>query len=312
MLLYNIVLGNQKLAQDPWKHIVDQHGNHFIAKEDIRQRIRIDEKVDPSTYPELGNLPMTWGASNMQCYNVLPGTKWFNNNRNMNPLLLENKFASEDNEQIVVYITVSNNYSIVRFNTPYKILQTYHKKDILQGCAVVLNSKDIVENGDIIRISVYDKKNNAYNEFNVHFMKEDHSKILVNRKNITNPKVLESMKSQIAKFNNRYLGFKIVTKPKDLLTVAYVTSDKFKDEVVHATRNIKNPLIITINPEQLENPANNANIIKNLQKEFEESRIRAITQCGVNLPLDVVRQLKLLYVFNYDMKNNVLSCRKSN
>ena len=142
MILYNITLGNLNLTPDSWSHMVDVHGNHFIAKDDIHQRIRIDSKVEPETYPELGNLTPVWAAANMQCYNILPNTRWVNNNRNMNPILLPDRDVDSGKEQIVVYITVSNNYAIARFNTNHRILQTYHKKDMYQGCAVVLNTDD--------------------------------------------------------------------------------------------------------------------------------------------------------------------------
>lgn len=312
MILYNITLGNLSLAPESWSHITDAHGNHFIAKDDIRQRIRIDSKVDPSIYPELGELTPTWAAANMQCYEILPDTRWVNNNRNMNPLLLMNKEADKGKEQIVVYITVSNNYAIGRFNTSHRILQTYHKKDTLQGCAVVLNTDERDADNRIISISVYDKKKDQYNQFNIAFNKEDISKINIDRKSITNKSFLETLKNQVTKFNNRYMGFKILTKPNELLTIAYVTSDKFKDEIAKATKDIKNVQIITVNPDQLADASYVDYITTMLENEFNSGRIRAITQCGVNLPLDIIRKLKLLYVFNYDTKNQVLSCKKSN
>lgn len=308
MFLYNVVLGNQQLTPDTWTHITDSYGNHFIAKEDIRQRIRIDGKVDSSIYPELGELTPEWSASNMQCYNILPGTRWANNNRNMNPILIANKDTTK--EQIVVYITVSNNYTITRFNTKHKILQTYHKKNIFQGCAVILTNEDKEKNNNIISINVYDNRRQQYAVFNITFT--DDNKIFVDRKTITNKETRKAMEEQIAKFSNRYMGFKIITKPNDLLTLTYVTSDKFKDDIVKATKDINKPRIITINPEQLEDPNNMDSIIQMLEKEFENGRIKAITQCGVNLPLDLIRRFKILYVFNYDTKNNILSCRKSN
>ena len=310
MVLYNIVLGNLNLAPNPWMHIMDEHGNHFIAKDDIRQRIRIDENVDQATYPELGELTPVWASSNIQCYNILPGTRWINNNRNMNPLLLPNKEATS--AQVVVYITVSNNYAITRFNTPYRILQTYHQKDTLQGCAVILNTEDITDNNKIISISVYDKKKDQYSWFNISFMKDDMDKIHIGRKAITDKAILETMQKQVKKFDNRYLGFKIITKPEELLTLTYVTSDKFKEEIYEATKNIKNVNIITFNPEHLNDENYVDGFVETFKSEFENNRIRAITQCGVSLPLDVVRKLKLLYVFNYDVTNKVLSCRKSN
>ena len=312
MILYNITLGNLNLTPESWSHITDEHGNHFITKDDIRQRIRIDGKIDPSIYPELGNLTPVWAAANMQCYNILPGTRWVNNNRNMNPLLLMNKETDKTKEQIVIYITVSNNYSIVRFNTSHRILQTYHKKDVLQGCAVVLSTDERDADNRVISISVYDKKKDQYSQFNISFMKEDNTKISIGRKAITNDTVLSALKEQVQKFNNRLMGFKIITKPEELLTLTYITSDKFKPFIEKITKDINNPIIITVNPEQIEDTKYFNEIIQNLQNEFETGRIRAITQCGVNLPLDTHRKLKLLYVFNYDVKNNILSCRKSN
>lgn len=312
MILYNIVLGNQHLTPDSWNHIIDSYGNHFIAKDDIRQRIRIDNRVDSSIYPELGELKPEWTTANMQCYKLLPGTRWVNNNRNMNPLLLTNKDDSEGKEQIVIYITVSNNYAIGRFTTSHRILQTYHKKDMFQGCAVILNNDERNADNRIISISVYDKKKDQYSQFNISFMKDDLNKIRIDRKAITNKNLLETLKNQSSKFNNRYMGFKIITKPNELLTATYITSDKFKDEVTKATNKINSPSIISVDPNQLDDVNYIEFITAILQEQFENDRIKAITQCGVNLPLDIIRKLKLLYIFNYDIKNNILSCKKSN
>lgn len=318
MILYNIVLGNQKLVPNAWNHITDEYGSHFIAQEDIHQRIRIDSRIDERTYPDIGDLKPVWSAANMQCYNILKDTRYVNNNRNMNALLLPSREHNADNDQIVIYLTIGNNYSIARFITSHRILQTYHKKDVLQGCAIVLNTKDRANDNRIISISVYDKKKNQYSQFNISFMKDNLDKINIERKSITNKDLLEKFKNQVNKFNSRYMGFKIITKPEDLLTSTYITSDKFKQDVVNATKNINKPKIITINPEQLEYAVESKNndviemITAMLQNEFEAERIKAITQCGVSLPLDVIRKLKLLYVFNYDVKNKVLSCKKSN
>ena len=311
MLLYNITLGNLNLAPAPWSHIVDNYGTHFIAKDDIFQRIRIDNKIDQNSYPAEGELTPVWTASNMQCYEVLPGTRWINNNRNMNPFLTIDK-NDDGREQIVIYLTVSNNYAITRFVTDHRILQTYHKKDTLQGCAIVLNTNDRDADNRIISINVYDRKKDQYCQFNISFMRDDLTKIQINRKSITNKSTLDVMKNQVKKFDGRYMGFKILTKPEELLTVTYVTSDRFKADVEKITKKINHAKIITVNPTDFENADSMQNVVAMLQNELESNRIKAITQCGVNLPLDVIRQLKLLYIFNYDIKNNILSCKKSN
>jgi hypothetical protein len=318
MILYNVVLGNLKIAPNAWSHITDDFGNHFIAKDDIHSRIRIDNKVDDRIYPELGELKPVWASNNMQCYNILSGTRYVTNNRNMNPVFLNSKEYNDGDDQIVIYLTVSNNYAITRFNTSHRILQTYHKINMFQGCAIVLNTKDRAEDNRIISISVHDRKKNQYSQFNISFMKDDLNKIEIHRKSITNKEQLEAIKEQANKFKNRYMGFKIITKPNDLLTNTYVTSNKFKADVVNATKYLNKVNIITIDPEQIttavekNDTATLDNITEMLQKNFEANKIKAITQCGVSLPIDMIRKLKLLYVFNYDVKNKVLSCRKSN
>lgn len=317
MILYNVVLGNLKIAPNAWSHITDDFGNHFIAKDDIHSRIRIDNKVDDRTYPELGELKPVWASNNMQCYNILNGTRYVTNNRNMNPVLLNSKEYVNGDDQIVIYLTVSNNYAIARFNTSHRILQTYHKSNMFQGCAIVLNTKDRANDNRIISISVHDRKKNQYSQFNISFMKDDLNKIEIHRKSITNKEQLETIKEQTTKFNNRYMGFKIITKQDDLLTNTYITSTKFKDDIIKATKGLKTN-IITIDPEQIRTAETNNdietldNITAMLQNEFEANKIKAITQCGVSLPIDMIRKLKLLYVFNYDAKNKILSCRKSN
>jgi hypothetical protein len=234
----------------------------------------------------------------------------------MNPLIHERKEYDNEEHQIVVYLTVSNNYAIARFNTSHRILQTYHKKDMFQGCAIVLDTKSRAEDNTIITLSVYDKKKDVYSQFKITM--DDASGIAVNRKAIANKELLENVKKQTQKFHSRYMGFKIRTKPGDLLTTVYVTSDKFKQDIINATKNIKNAKILTVNPDQIAsakdigNTAELEKIKVMLKNEFEPDRIKAITQCGVSLPLDMIRELKLLYVFDYDVTKKVLSCRKSN
>ena len=311
MILYNVILGNQNLAPDPWTHIEDPHGNHFIAKDDLHQRIRIDAKVDSSIYPPIGELTPEWSSANMKCYKLLPKTRWVNNNRNMNPLLLPQREGEEDKELIILYLTVSNNYAICSFKCNYPILQTYHKKDTLQGCAIVLNNTDITDH-KIISINAYDRKKDQYIQFGVSFMDDDMTKLTVTKKMIKNQVTINNMNELVHKYKSRYMGFKILTNKDQLLTLTYLTNDKFKPTIESITKDINKPNIIVLNSDKMEDEKYLTEITEMLLTKFTDGRIRAITQCGINLPLDIVRKLKLLYVFNYDVKNSTLSCRKSN
>ena len=312
MYLYNVVLGNQNIAPAKWVHMVDDYGNHFIAKDDISQRLRIDKEVDQSKYPPEGELAVEWASANMSCHHLLPGVRWSNNNKNMNPLLLNDR-RSVDNpafEQIVCYLTISSNYKIVRFNTEHRILQTYHRDNQYQGCAIVLDTDSKADTPTIIEVYAYNTKKDEYKKITVAFT--DGDKINTVIKNVTNKATIADMREQCNKFKNRYMGFKILTHPGDMITRAWVVSPKYKELIQGRLKNINSSIIIEIAPDELENDPEV--LERTLQKLsiLKESRIRSFTMCGVQLPLSIIRELRMIYVFNYDIKNDVLSCRKSN
>ena len=249
----------------------------------------------------------------MQCYDLLPGTRWVNNNKNMNPLLLMDKNAEEGNDQIVIYLTVVDNYSIVFFNTKHRILQTYHKNNVLQGCAIVLNEKERSEQKDIIKLTVYDKKKDQFNSIIVKPTDKDPNKILTERKLVSDKKSVQSMREHMSKFKGRLMGFKIISKPGELLTSTYLVDEKFTDFIKAQVEGISNIAIYSVDGKKMKSDKEYMDdIVTTLKEDIEENRIRSITLCGVTLPLEVIRELRLLYVFTYDVKNKVLSCKKSN
>lgn len=312
MLLYNIVLGNHSVVPEKWSHIVDEHGNHFIANDSIRQRMRIDKGVDPELYPEVGELEPVWSSSNMQCYHMLP-VRWVNNNKNMNPLLLMDKNADENNEQIVIYLTVASNYSILFFNTNHRILQTYHKNNVLQGCAIVLNEEERDTQKEFIKLTVYDNKKEQFSSISIKPSENDKRKILTERKAVSDKNSIKSMNDHMKKFKGRFMGFKIISKPKELLTSTYIVDKKFEEIIRKKTENISNITIYPVDAKRMKSDEEYiSDLVPILKDDIDTNRIRSITLCGVNLSLNIIRDLKLLYVFNYDVKHDVLSCKKSN
>ena len=324
MYLYNVIFGNYNIAPDPWSHIMDEHGNHFITKEDIRQRMRLDKSIQPVDYPHEGELEPIWKSSNIQCYQFLPNVKWVNNNKNMNPLLLANKVEDgstpdSDDEQIVVYVTVQANYHITRFTTKYKILQTYHKKDVLQGCAVVLTVGELKadDRHEIIQFSAYDDKKKDFANFTVEAMSDDLTKINTKRKSVTDPKLKARMQQQIDKYKNSYMGFKIRVHPGDSLTSLYIISDRL-DPSVHEkidaiAETINGFFYFQVDMDSYENDEEyQKDFFAQLKNEIEKNRIRAVTLVGVRLPLPIIKQMKLLYVFDYRPEQNLIVCKKAN
>jgi len=312
MYLYNVILGNQNIAPAKWCHMVDDYGNHFIAKDDISQRLRIDKEVDQNKHPQVGELPVEWASANMCCHHILPGIRWSNNNKNMNPLLLNDRRVAENPEfeQIVCYLTVSSNYKIVRFATEHRILQTYHRENEYQGCAIVLDTDAKKDSPTIIEVYAYNTKKDEYKKITVAFTENDKINTII--KNVTNKATIADMKEQCSKFKNRYMGFKILTHSGDMITRAWVVSPKYKEMVQNRLKGINSAMIIEVSPDEVGNDPEVLERTKQKLSILRESRIRSLTLCGVQLPLSIIRELRIIYVFNYDVKNDILSCRKSN
>lgn len=315
MLLYNVVLGNLNVAPNPWEFMIDPNGNKFVAKDDIKQRIRVDKSVSKEKCPDIGPLNAMWESSNMQCFELLPNTRWVNNNKNMNPMLLEDKKETNGEDRtIVVYLTVASNYCITHFSTPHNIMQTYHKANVMQGCVVVLRESDLQKSLDIIKIKMYDIKKDKYTLVTIRVLEQDIVKMEIVRKKITDKEELASAKKLMNTYKGKYLGFKILPKQGgELITSLYIVDvDHYEELLEKVKKDIRNPQIVSVDPSYMDDDAYIENyVIPELRDHIDSYRNRSITQVGVKLPLDVIRRLKLLYVFDFDMEKKRMLCKKS-
>lgn len=318
MYLFNTSIGKpQNNNSTSWSHLVDERDNHFISRDDILQRIRIDKTVDIDTFPQAGQLEAEWQDINSSRYNILPKTRWVNNNKNMNPLLLVDSEAGSHGEQVVVYITVSmEKYKLVRYRTNHRILQTFHKKDEYQGAVVVFNTDDLKDSkGAVAQLQLFNKKLKKYEQVNITINTESYE-LAVNSYVISDKKQIELLKDYEKKLRGRIVGFKIITKPNDLLTSLYITTKELRREVEDLTKDIKNAQIIEISDSFADGKSASEKDIESakayLKQRFAEKRIRALTCYGINLPREIVRELRLLYVFKYNTEVKILSCKKSN
>ena len=319
MLLYNVIFGNQNTAPSKWSHIIDDYNNHFLAKDDIHQRIRIDKGIDPEIYPDLGELEPAWSSANVQCYNVFPDTVWVNNNKNMNPILFSNK-SKNPSETIVLFISIATNYEILRFTTAHRILQTYHKKDLYQGCAVVLNVNDRDANPEFINIKMHDRKKDLYIDVKVVALEKEPEKIIIEKKQIKDNKLIAKFKEQLNRYKNKFMGFKIVPKPGDFLTCTYFVNiddgEEYLDSITEAVKHVKNHNIYSVSVSRLNSDPEYADDFEeDIKQLIENDRIKAVTLCDVKLPIDMIRRLRLLYIFNYIENEDgtaKLICKKSN
>lgn len=293
MIIYDTRIGN--VVDDGWQFMTDDFGNNFITKPSIYQRLRIDKSIEISDTKS----EASWKNDDSSRYEFLTDKKlrWANNNKNMNPILLVDE--NVDKELTICYITMSDEYTLLRYRTTAEILQTFHKKNASQGCCVVFD-EDKLTKGSILQLQVKEKKTSRYLQVYVNIENGEVKKVI---KPINDKKVLATLKA-IKKPNN----FKIQTK-SGLITLAYIVSDKETYEQVIGDT-ITNPIIYEVTPN-----IDDTTLERELTDFFGEYRIRAVTLMGIDssvLSHELVRNLRLLYIFEYNDETNSLICKRSN
>ena len=294
MVLYDVRVGNN-IVDDSWEFITDEFGNNFITKPSIYQRLRIDKTIEGI---EPKAVEASWKSNDAARYEFLTDKKlrWANNNKNMNPILLVDENAFDLN---ICYVTLSDEYILLRYRTSAEILQTFHKKNASQGCCVVFD-EDKLTKGSILQLQIKEKKTSRYLQVYLNVENGEIKKVV---KPISDKKVLATLRA-IKKPNN----FKIQVK-SGLMTLAYIVTNKEQYESV-INEEISNPIIY-----EYIDGLTSKDLEEDLSSFFGENRIRAVTIMGMDasvLNKDLVRNLRLLYIFEYNDDTNSLICKRSN
>lgn len=328
MKLYSLIMGNQKALQDLFTVTNDGEGNLFIGKADIRQNIRVDKEI---SIPE-GNLPILLQTASTKVFQLPEGVKWKNNYRSFNPVLVkydqENtikpkksgkggvkipEFKGEPKKDSdLVFITIMNkNYRILSYelNENVEILQTFHgnvQEKEHQGCVMVV--PPLEEKTILITIQVDDLKAGDVKKITVSLNEKDHLEI--QKKSVEKGEKRDAAKGKAAKTKNlRTLGFKIHPSAGKLLTATYVVSQKYQAAIEKATAKIKNKNIIVI-------PDDKISDMEYIKEAFAAAKgrlnIRAITTCGVDIDTATIKEMRIIYLFTYDLKNRSIACKRSN
>ena len=294
MTLYDVRVGNN-IVDDSWEFITDEFGNNFITKPSIYQRLRIDKTIEGI---ETKSVEAFWKSNDAARYEFLTDKKlrWANNNKNMNPILLVDENASDLS---ICYVTLSDEYILLRYRTSAEILQTFHKKNASQGCCVVFDEDKLIK-GSILQLQIKEKKTSRYLQVYLNVENGEIKKVV---KPVSDKKVLATLRA-IKKPNN----FKIQVK-SGLMTLAYIVTNKEQYESV-INEEISNPIIY-----EYIDGLTSKDLEEDLSSFFGENRIRAVTIMGMDasvLNKDLVRKLRLLYIFEYNDETKSLICKRSN
>ena len=307
-MLLSLIIGKSKTdITNEWGLFTDSYDNNFIVNETTRQRIRLGKKVNTKCEKVMDK-------ENFSAYDIATNTFFSNNNKNMNLILMN--FWSEDKEvkknhedDNILYINILNSdYKIISYDCgDNKILQTYYKTNDYQGLAVVFKglNKDVFS---------FRARNNDINKYVDVVVNVDENGVT----SYTETEVTDSRQIQQANNYAKKLGKKIknfTIKTEGFPTNTFIVDPLLRDKVEETIEsNVPNHVIIVA-----DNNAFSDNLSEeereDIRRTFKEcitdERVRAITVVGVRIPQSFLKEYNILYVFNYDITTDTITCIKS-
>ena len=302
-MLYSVILRDSDLNND-WTLSKDNYGNEFFANESIHQRIRLGKNVEPT-------LKEVKVDGNYKSYQIPSSMFFSNNNKNMNLNIVNfwTKNAAEKKshvDQDIMYVTVSTkNFKMLEYSVADRIniIQTYHMVNTYVGCALTVTG----DNDSVITIKGFDTETKR---FCIYTLGITNGEVVTKETNIVPRDEVKKLASLNKKYSNFSLGFKMITNPGKLLTKTYIINEKDFSKIQEITANIKDAVIISISDPDVKSFSDEDK--EELKKIILDNNIRAVTTCNVNLPKTFCKDFKILYMFNYDIERNNLTCTRSN
>lgn len=237
------------------------------------------------------------------------------NGYTLNPIVVEKE--KNTNGKILINLSLDiSAYSLLRYTCSYDIRNTYRKFNDYQGCLISVDCPDETNNGPIefLYMLVLDINTNMYKKI-ILTLEPDGTlyKVQMNITTSLTSSEFAICKRVSSKYDNKTLGFKFdIKKPETIPTsvLVYKESDSTKEEI---TRFISDKFIkgISIPDDKLEDVDF---IIDEIYNNLGNTKIKAISEYDLTLPLNVFKRMKILYVFKvtYEDEKINIRCLKSN
>lgn len=304
-MLYSMTIGEPGSFTNPWTLINNGEKDKWLEKADIRQKIRIDASV-PITDDLVQYYKREKNPVATQCFKLPKNTVLLNYSKDMNTVLVPTK---KQVKQHIIYITITNRYAIYLYETDHEIRASYHEENMYQGCCLVV-PEDVELGVNVMSILVKDTITGKYLRFNIQF--NDKGACFVKDHKIDDD-TMSIIKSKEKKYPNHRIPFRLAIR--EFCTQIYISKEsdaKLIEEKIYGNR--KKSGIISVpnvlaDGKQTEKRIND--LVECLRPCIEQYKIKAVTLVNMHLPLEVIRKLNILYVFEYNTQTNELICKKS-
>lgn len=308
---------NESLIKSDFKFTREgiKYNNKYLSNDILGQRLRIDKYIDTDSEDVLkSEAEDKLTLYSYKTYNVLENvtTDVVLNNRSLNPLLLKTKTA---NNYELMYITFDSAYKLLEYSTETqnKIISTYHKKDFY-GCALYFDKEKHRSSGKpIISIKAIDTSKND-TVVNLHFYIDSENDSAITMEYFIEKKVanVDNKKNP-----NKPIRFKLKLNPHKIPTELVIVDEYCRDgdpdahDICNDIDKIRENPNSTMYVEMGEYKIDDPEFIEFLKNTINEGHYKSVTLVDIYMPHDIIKALKLVYVFAYDSSKKIVKCIRS-
>ena len=192
----------------------------------------------------------------------------------------------------MVTYNITNGIKVLR---NVRVMDRDTRRPRYTGYTLVMSKKDLVENNTlVVRMNFVDTSAKyAVSTYSLNLV-NNNLEILCENEN-QNKEFAERMR-KLAKNQKRSLIPPLRVNPDMILTYVLVCPESMKAKGEEIMARLKKHLLITVPDDEVEN---SEVLNKLLAQPIEELHVRALSTLGMNIPIDVKRENKLLYTFRY-------------
>ena len=228
--------------------------------------------------------------------------RWANNSKTFSPMLVGGK--AQDDEDVIIYITLPTSYKVLGYYSACSILNTYFVKDVCTGCVVVAKKSDIIkdEKPILFDCTFFDYSDKTFKTAEINIDAELNPSVKYD--NVPKNKI-----KSFAEKNSKYkqsMRFRIRSNNGNMITSAFITNSESYDELKEilnkkvTEKKAFNPVIFVINDVNSEDDINDAlDFVQN-------DNYKAITLYNISIPRDSFKSRKIHNIFNYDKENDTV------
>lgn len=228
--------------------------------------------------------------------------RWANNSKTFSPMLVGGK--AQDDEDVIIYITLPTSYKVLGYYSACSILNTYFVKDVCTGCVVVAKKSDIIkdEKPILFDCTFFDYSDKTFKTAEINIDADLNPSVKYD--NVPKNKI-----KSFAEKNSKYkqsMRFRIRSNNGNMITSAFITNSESYDELKEildkkvTEKKAFNPVIFIINDVDSEDDINDAlDFVQN-------DNYKAITLYNITIPRDNFKSRKIYNIFNYDKENDTV------